>query len=78
MSVAAKLTEKGLNPKSLDTEATVTMEGSTITAVHLSITGSVTGINADEFLAVTKDAEKSCPVSKALAIPISSEAHFAV
>ena len=76
MSVAAKLTEKGLNPKSLDTEATVTMEGATITSVHLSITGSVTGINADDFVAITRDAEKTCPISKALGIPVSSEAHF--
>ncbi|HWZ23245.1 MAG TPA: OsmC family peroxiredoxin [Cytophagaceae bacterium] len=76
MAVGAILTEKGLNPKSLDTEATVSMEGLSITAVHLSITGSVAGISADDFTAVTKDAEKNCLISKVLSIPITSEAHF--
>jgi osmotically inducible protein OsmC len=76
MSVAAILTKKGLTPTSLDTKATVTMEGLTITNVHLSITGTVVGITADEFSAVTKDAAKNCVISKALSVPITSEAHF--
>jgi osmotically inducible protein OsmC len=76
MAVGNILTGKGLNPKSLDTEATVTLEGLTITGVHLSITGSVAGISAAEFTAVTKDAEKNCIISKALSMPITSEAHF--
>jgi osmotically inducible protein OsmC len=76
MSVASSLTKKGLSPTSLDTEATVTMEDLTIKNIHLSITGSVDGIQADEFEAITKDAEKNCIVSKALNVPITSEAHF--
>ena len=76
MAVSASLTKKGLNPTSLDTEAAVSMEGLSITAVHLKITGSVSGITADEFTAITKDAEKNCLVSKALSIPITSEANF--
>ena len=54
------------------------MEGLAITGVHLSISGSVAGISADEFVAITKDAEKNCLISKILNIPISSEAHFLV
>jgi osmotically inducible protein OsmC len=76
MAVSAMLTQKGLNPISLDTEAMVSMEGLSITGVHLSITGSVLSITSDEFTAITKDAEKNCLISKALSIPISSEAHF--
>ncbi|MGA2298042.1 MAG: OsmC family peroxiredoxin [FCB group bacterium] len=76
MSVAGILTKKGFNPTSLDTEATVSMEELIITGVHLSITGSVKGLNAEEFKAITIDAEKNCPVSKALSISISSDAHF--
>jgi lipoyl-dependent peroxiredoxin len=76
MAVSAILTQKGLNPIFLDTEATVSMEGLSITGIHLSITGSVTGINAEEFKAITMDAEKNCLISKVLSIPISSEAHF--
>jgi osmotically inducible protein OsmC len=78
MAVAAILTQKGLSPASLDTEAIVTMEGLSITSVQLLISGSVAGINAEDFTVITKDAEKSCLISKILSIPINSEAHFVV
>ena len=39
MAVSFALTEKGLNPTSLDTEATLTMEGLSIAGIHLSISG---------------------------------------
>lgn len=76
MWVASLLTKKGLNPASLDTEAAVTLEGTTITGIHLTITGSVSGISAEEFDAITKEAEKDCIISKALSVPITSEAHL--
>lgn len=76
MAVGAMLTAKGLTSKSLDTEAIVTMEGLAVTAVHLIISGSVDGISADEFIAITKDAEKNCIISKVLNVPITSEATF--
>lgn len=76
MAVSFALTEKGVNPTSLNTEAVLSMEGFDITAIHLSITSSVSGISADEFEAITKDAEKNCLISKVLNIPISSETHF--
>ena len=78
MAVGAILTAKGLTPKELDTEAIVNMEGLAVTAVHLIITGSVDGITADEFIAVTKDAEKNCIISKVLNVQITSEAKFIV
>jgi lipoyl-dependent peroxiredoxin len=76
MAVAAILTQKNIIPTSLHTEATLTMEGMSITKIHLSITGSVPDMNAEDFTAITKDAEKNCLISKVLNIPISSEAHF--
>jgi lipoyl-dependent peroxiredoxin len=76
MAVCAMLTEKGLIATSLDTEATLTMEGLNITGIHLNITGAVPGINAEDFEAITKSAEKKCLISKVLNIAISSEAHF--
>jgi lipoyl-dependent peroxiredoxin len=78
MAVSFALTEKGLNPTSLDTEAIVSMEGLAIKGIHLSITGSVNGINAGEFETITKFAEKNCLISKVLSIPITSEAHFVI
>lgn len=76
MAVSFALTGKGLNPTSLDTEATVSMDNTGITGVHLSIIGNVSGINAEEFEAITKEAEKNCLISKVLNTSISSEAHL--
>ena len=76
MAVAAMLTQKNITPTALDTEATLTMKGLSITNIHLSITGLVTGITADDFTAITKDAEKNCLISKVLNILIISEAHL--
>ena len=76
MAVSSILTQKGYKPGTLDTEAIVSMEGLTITGIHLVISGSVAGINAAEFTAITKDAEKNCIISKALSVAITSEAHF--
>jgi len=76
MAVSSILTQKGYKPGTLDTEAIVSLEGLTITGIHLIISGSVAGINAAEFTAITKDAEKNCIISKALSVVITSEAHF--
>jgi osmotically inducible protein OsmC len=76
MAVGAILTQKELAPQSLDTVATVTMEGLSIIAVHLNITGFVKGITPEEFTAITKDVEKNCLISKILNIAITSEAHY--
>lgn len=76
MSVASIIDKKGLIPTSLETTATLTLEGLSITAIHLSIKGSVKGLNANEFNLVVKEAEQNCIVSKALKVAITSEAHF--
>ena len=77
MSVTAMLSKKGLTATTLDTEATLTMEGLSITGMHLKITGLVVGISAEDFATITKDAEQNCLISKLLCIPITSEVHFA-
>ena len=76
MSVASILDKKGVTANSLDTEASLTLEGLSITGIHLAITGSVTGINAEEFATIVKEAEQNCILSKALKIAITSEAHL--
>lgn len=76
MAVSFALTEKGLSAESLDTEATLSMEGFGITGIHLSITATIPGITAHEFEAITKSAEQNCLISKVLNVPISSEAHL--
>lgn len=78
MAVASMITQKNITPTALDTEATLTMEGLSITKIHLHITGIVPGMTAEEFTAITKDAEKNCLISKVLNVPISSESHFTI
>jgi len=76
MAVSLGLTEKGFNPTSLDTEATLLMEGVAITSIHLAITGVVPGVDAAEFEAIVSGAEKNCLISKVLNIQISSDARL--
>ena len=52
------------------------MEDLLLQVFIFAITGFALGANAKDFEIATKDAEKNCVVSKALSVPISSEAHF--
>jgi osmotically inducible protein OsmC len=78
MAVSSMLNAKGFTAKILDTEATLTMEGLSITGIHLNITGGAQGISAEDFATIVKDAEKNCLISKVLNIPITSEVHFKI
>ena len=40
--------------------------GEGITGIHLTVVGTVEGINAEDFAAAAEDAKKNCPVSQAL------------
>ena len=73
MAVSAVLTQAGTPPTSLDTVATLNLEGLVITGIHLSIQGKVPGITSEKFAEVTKGAEKNCIISKALKVTITSE-----
>ena len=74
MAVSMILGQAGFTATALDTVATVSMEGLVITGVHLSISGSIPNISAEQFIEITKGAEQNCLISKALSIPITSEA----
>ncbi len=80
MALSAKLTEAGFPPTSLDTRADVDLSmenGPAFSQIRLKVKGVVPGIEAAKFQELAKDAEKNCPVSKALsAIPISMEAEL--
>ncbi|MEO6263950.1 MAG: OsmC family protein [Luteimonas sp.] len=81
MALSAKLTEAGHPPAALDTRAEVdlSMEGGpSLSAIRLKVTADVPGIDPVKFRAIAEDAEKNCPVSRALsAVPISMEATLA-
>lgn len=71
MALAAALQQAGYLPESIDTHADVKLEnqnnGFTITSIRLATRARVSGIDDSEFQRVAADAERNCPVSKALA-----------
>jgi osmotically inducible protein OsmC len=81
MALSAKLTEAGHPPTALDTRAEVDLSlegGPSLSAIRLKVTANVPGIDPAQFRAIAQDAEKNCPVSRALsAVPISMEAKLA-
>lgn len=74
MAVGAGLAQAGFVATSLDTIATLTLEGLDITGIHLSIKGSVPTLTAEQFAEFVKGAEKNCIISKALKVAITSDA----
>ena len=74
MAVSMILGQAGFTATALDTTATVTLEGLAITGSHLAITASVPDIDDAKFQEIVKAAEQNCLISKALSIPITSEA----
>ncbi len=75
MALAARLTEAGHPPTSLETRAEVDLSlegGPQLSDIRLSVEAVVPGIDAASFQSIATDAKDNCPVSKALgAVPIS-------
>jgi lipoyl-dependent peroxiredoxin len=68
MALSHALTGAGTPPTRLVTNADVTFQpGTGITGIHLTVEGTVPGLDADGFVAAAEDAKKNCPVSQALA-----------
>lgn len=74
MSLSLALTKAGTPPTALDTSADVTFQpGTGITGIVLKVSGTVPGITAEAFAEAAEGAKTACPVSQALAAPISLE-----
>jgi lipoyl-dependent peroxiredoxin len=80
MALSFALGGAGFAPDSLTTRSTLTMEMEnghfSIKSMHLELTAAVLGIAEDQFAAIAADAKANCPVSKALSVPITLEAHL--
>ncbi len=81
MALSAALTRAGHAPRSIDSKALVTLEqvpgGYEIPSIELSTTAVVPNISNDDFQRLAKEAEQTCPLSKALrAVPISMKAEL--
>lgn len=67
MFLSAVLTRNNHPPTSIQTRATVHLEGGpTITKIELDVEGDVPGVSAEDFQQYAEEAKANCPVSKAL------------
>lgn len=78
MALSAQLTNAGLKPDNIKTQATVTLEkqdaGFAITAVHLEVVANVPGADQAAFDKAAQAAKVGCPVSKVLNANITMDA----
>jgi len=67
MALSHGLSQAGTPPTQLTTQADVTFQpGTGITGIHLTVEGTVEGLDEAGFTAAAEDAKKNCPVSQAL------------
>ena len=73
MALSHGLAQAGTPPTQLRTSAEVDFQpGTGITAIRLTVSGEVPGLDADGFRAAAENAKENCPVSQALkAVPIT-------
>ncbi|RKR02444.1 osmotically inducible protein OsmC [Kushneria sinocarnis] len=80
MALSMMLGAGGMEPESIRTEATVTLEqddsGFTVTAVHLETVARVPGANQGDFEKAANDAKAGCPISKLLNAEITLDARL--
>ncbi|MFE0456291.1 OsmC family protein [Streptomyces sp. NPDC058914] len=79
MALSHALAGAGNPPSRLVTSADVTFQpGEGITGIHLTVEGTVPGIDNDGFVSAAEEAKVNCPVSQALkAVPITLSAKLA-
>ena len=76
MALSAVLGKSGFTPTRIETRADVTMEpgmdpGPTVTGVHLTVDGTVPGLDAAQFQQIAEAAKAGCVISRALSVPVS-------
>lgn len=81
MALSAELGRAGMNPRRIETTATLTMEkleaGWTVTAIHLDTVATVPGADAAAFARVAEGAKAGCPISRLLKANITLNAKLA-
>ena len=78
MALSLALTQAGNPPESIQTTAAVTFEaGKGVLGSHLLVSARVPGLTEEQFEKFAEDAKENCPISQALAIPITIEAELA-
>ena len=78
MALAMMLEQAGTPAKEIHTTAAVTLDrvgdGYEITASHLTVSASIPGATAAQFMEIANKAKANCPVSKLLKANISMDA----
>jgi lipoyl-dependent peroxiredoxin len=82
MALSAALEKAGHAAETLNTEAALTLENNpqtswTISAIHLSTTAMVPGIDPGKFAEIAAAAKANCPVSRLLKASITLDARLA-
>lgn len=80
MALSGQLGAAQLEPKSIRTKATVTLEkqegGFAVTAVHLDVEADIPGADEDAFTNAANAAKVGCPISKLLNAKITMDARL--
>ena len=80
MAVCAALTKAGFVPSRLSTQAVVSfdsVEGAwSITGSHLELRAAVPVITAEVFAELATTAKATCPISRALSVPVTLDAQL--
>lgn len=78
MALGSILAREKTPPERLQVRATVTLDNTegqrALTGIHLDARGAVPDADVEAFRAAVAQAEKMCVVSRALSVPITSEA----
>lgn len=74
MKLSFVLGEAGFTPEKLETKCQITLENGAVTKSHLTVNGTVPGIDEAKWQECVKNAEQNCPISKLLNADITSEA----
>ena len=81
MALSVQLGNAGMTARSIETEATLTLEkleaGWTITQIHLDVKATIPGADAAAFDKAAQNAKAGCPVSRVLNAQITMEARLA-
>ena len=80
MAVAGALTQAGLEPGDLNTEAVLDLDmvKLSITGIQLQLKGTkIEGVSEEKFKQIAEDAKANCIVSKALSVPITLTVQYA-
>lgn len=77
MALSGQLTKAGYPPKSIQTDAMVTIEQTgnewTVTRIHLNVMADVPGASKESFERAANAAKEGCPISRLLNAKISME-----